>query len=255
MSASAVDRAAAVLLEARHTRGWLATLPEDCRPRSLAESYKIQGLVLARLGPIGAWKVGAPRPDSEPACAAIAAATVFESGVQLDAAMFNLIGVEAELAYRITRDLPPRSAEYSLAEVSAAIGSVHPAIEISDTRFVTWASQDRFSHVADQLNHGALVIGHGRADWQAITPATQHTILSIDDRLTKEVVGGNPGGDPLRLLLWLANIGAQPFGGLRAGHIVTTGSVSGVDFRDGPLSARVSMPGLGEVTARIGYVG
>ena len=50
--------------------------------------------------------------------------------------------------------------------VMAAIESVHPAIEISDTRFTKWASQDRPSQVADQLNHGALIVGEGIADWR-----------------------------------------------------------------------------------------
>ena len=38
---------------------------------------------------------------------------------------------------------------------------------------------------------------------------------------------GNPAGDPLRLLTWLANEGARSLGGLRAGQWVTTGSCTG----------------------------
>ena len=86
-------------------------------PASLDEFMKFKASCSLDLGPIRAWKVGAPRPDAEPACAAIAAPTLFEFGVQLDAAMFNLIGVEAELAYRITRDLPVAMKVYSLDEV------------------------------------------------------------------------------------------------------------------------------------------
>jgi 2-keto-4-pentenoate hydratase len=252
MSSSSLDEAASVLLEARRTRGWLATIPEACRPHNLVESYEIQRRVLAGLGPIGAWKVGASRPDAEPACAAIAAKTLFESGVQLPVTMFNVIGIEAEVAYRFTRDLPPRDEEYSVADVAAAIGSAHAAIEVADTRFAVWASQDRFSHVADQLNHGALVVGPGRTDWQSISPETQTTTLSIGDQVARNVTGGNPGGDPLRLLVWLANTGARAFGGLRAGHIVTTGSITGVDFGTPPLQAEVSVLGLPVVTAAIG---
>ncbi len=37
----------------------------------------------------------------------------------------------------------------------------------------------------------------------------------------------NPAGDPLRLLVWLANEGARSLGGLRAGQWVTTGSCTG----------------------------
>ena len=38
---------------------------------------------------------------------------------------------------------------------------------------------------------------------------------------------GNPAGDPMRLMVWLANEGACSLGGLRAGQWVTTGSCTG----------------------------
>ncbi|MDQ0471942.1 2-keto-4-pentenoate hydratase [Labrys wisconsinensis] len=247
-----VDQAASALLQARRARRWLPSLPEACRPRSLRDSYAIQGKVLAELGPIAAWKVGAPRPDAEPACAAIATATTFESGTVIPAAMFHMLGIEAEIAYRLSSDLPPRDRDYEPDELIAAIGSIHPVIEISDTRFVEWASQDRFSHVADQLNHGALIVGEGRSDWCDVAVTSQETILSINGETSAAVVGGNPAGDPLRLLLWLANVGARPFGGLRAGTVVTTGSVTGVAFVTAPAKVAARLPGIGSVTATIG---
>jgi 2-keto-4-pentenoate hydratase len=246
------DTAASLLLEARRSRQWLAALPEACRPRNMDDAYAIQNQVLSGLGPIAAWKVGAGSPDAAPACAAIARATLFETGACLPAAMFHLVGVEAEIAYRLVTDLPVRDAPYMLEDVLAAIGSVHPAIEVSDTRFVRWASQDRMSHVADQLNHGALVIGPGLSDWRRIDPNIQRTTLTVDGEIAANVVGGNPAGDPLRLLHWLANEGATPFGGLRAGMVVTTGSVTGIKFAASRVRARAQLPGIGLVDVEIG---
>jgi len=246
------DVAASMLLEARRSRQWLSALPEICRPKDLEDAYAIQNQVLAGLGPVAAWKVGARSPESLPACAAIAQATLFESGARLPADMFHLVGLEAEIAYRFVADLPAREAPYLLEEVLAAIGSAHPAIEVSDTRFVAWASQDRLSHVADQLNHGALVIGPGRRDWREIDPRAQRAILTINDETSADVVGGNPAGDPLRLLHWLANEGARPFGGLRAGTVVTTGSVTGIAFVTSPLRGQARLPGIGVVDITIG---
>ena len=136
--------------------------------------------------------------------------------------------------------------------MQAAIGFALPVIEVSDTRFVRWASQDRFSHVADQLNHGALIVGPPFEDWRAVVPSRQRTVLSIDGHTIADVVGGNPGGDPFRLLLWLANHGARRLGGLRAGTVVTTGSVTGVDFVTAPARAEASSPELGSVAVTIG---
>jgi 2-keto-4-pentenoate hydratase len=244
--------AASLLIEARRSRQWLSALPEACRPKDMDDAYAIQNRVLAGLGPIAAWKVGAGTSDARPACAAIAQATLFETGASLPADMFHLVGVEAEIAYRFVADLPSRDALYSLEEVLAAIGSAHPAIEVTDTRFVAWASQDRLSHVADQLNHGALVIGPGRKDWRQIDAKVQSTILTIDGETSADVVGGNPAGDPLRLLHWLANEGAHPFGGLRAGTVVTTGSVTGIKFVTSPVRAQARLPGIGVVEVAIG---
>lgn len=244
--------AASLLLEARRSRVWLPCLPEDCRPRDLDDAYAIQQAVLAAVGPVAAWKVGAGSPDAVPACAAIAPATLFESGASLPARMFHLIGIEAEIAFRLAADLPPRDKPYSRDEVVGAIGSVHAAIEISDTRFVAWASQDRPSHVADQLNHGALVIGSGRDDWKGFDAEAQRTILSINGRLFADVVGGNPAGDPLRLMHWLANHATSRLGGLRAGAIVTTGSVAGVEFARSPVRAEAVLPGIGSVHVTVG---
>lgn len=252
MNPDAVRRSASLLLEARRTRRWLDALPEICRPSNLDEAYAIQALVFSELGHhVAAWKVGAGSPEAEPACAAIAKGTLYQDGVTLPADTFNLIGAEAEIAYRLGRDLPPRASPYSLEEVRSAIASVHPLIELSDTRFLTWASQNRPSHVADQLNHGALILGAHSVALDDVDPFKQEATMSIDGEVRAKTVGGNPAGDPLRLLHWLANVGARNSGGLRADCIVTTGSLTGVIFVKPPVALFAELPGLGSVRITI----
>jgi 2-keto-4-pentenoate hydratase len=241
-------QAAALLLEARHTRRWLAALPQECRPTDIAEAYAIQHLIFAKLGPLAAaWKVGAGSPEATPACAAIGNSTLFGDGAVTPSNMFNLVGAEAEIAYRLGRDLPPRSKDYSLDEVRAAVESTHPVIEISDTRFIAWASQNRPSHVADQLNHGALAVGATSTRLADVDPSRQRAILKVNGEVRADAVGGNPAGDPLRLLLWLANSGSQSAGGLSAGSVITTGSLTGITFVNPPVNLEADLPGLGTV--------
>jgi 2-keto-4-pentenoate hydratase len=248
MTPNNLRRAAALLLEARRTRRWLVALPEDCRPADMNDAYAIQRLVFADLGGgAAAWKVGAGSPDATPASAAIADSTLYGDGAVLPADMFNLVGAEAEIAYRLGRDLPPRRRAYSLEEVKAAIASAHPVIEISDTRFVAWASQNRPSHVADQLNHGALAVGATSAHLADIDPLRQRAIMNVNGEVRANTTGGNPAGDPLRLLLWLANNSAHSMRGLSAGCVVTTGSLTGVIFATPPVDLRADLPGLGTV--------
>ena len=245
-------RAASLLLEARRTRQWVASLPEECRPKDLADAYSVQNLVLAELGEVAAWKVGAGSPEGLPACAAIARATLFETGARLPPELFNLVGVEAEIAYRFSNDLPPREEAYTEGEVAAAIETIHAAIEISDTRFLSWASQDRLSHIADQLNHGTLVIGPGVRNWRELDPIRQRVLLTINGVLSSDMIGGNPAGDPMRLLEWLANDGSRMLGGIRAGHVVTTGSMTGVVFKSLPVDVRADLVGYESVRVMIG---
>ncbi len=216
------------LLEARATRRWLTMLPDS--PTSMSAAYAIQDAVARRLGPVTAWKVGAKTPDAEPFRAPINAATVFEKVDRLSADLFHIIGIEAEIAYRFARDLPPRAEPWTRAEVLDAVASVHPAFEIVDTRFTSLGKQAPLSHTADQANHGALVVGPAIADWRALDPLTERVVLEVNGKIEVEEIGGNSAGDPVRLLVWMANEGTRSLGGLHAGDVVTTGSCTGTVF-------------------------
>ncbi|MBP2299736.1 2-keto-4-pentenoate hydratase [Azospirillum picis] len=216
------------LIEARETRNWLAALPNP--PADKAQAYAIQDEVARRLGPVTAWKVGAPAPDAEPFRAPINAATVFEGIDRLPASLFQVIGVEAEIAYRFARDLPPRDEPWTREEVLDAVASVHPAWEVVDTRFAGFGSQDPLSHMADQFNHGVLVVGPAIADWRKLDPLAESVTLEVDGETKVETVGGNSAGDPVRLLVWMANVGARSLDGIHAGDVITTGSCTGTVF-------------------------
>ncbi|WP_307832875.1 2-keto-4-pentenoate hydratase [Azospirillum argentinense] len=169
-------------------------------------------------------KVGARTPESEPFRAPIHADTLFFDTTVLPAADYQVIGMEAEIAYKFAKDLPPRAEPYSREEVLDAVESVHPAFEIVDTRFAGFGSQEWFSHMADQFNHGALVVGPAIADWRSLEPLKERVALVVDGETKADTVAGNSAGEPVRLLVWMANTGAVSLGGLKAGDVVTTGS-------------------------------
>jgi 2-keto-4-pentenoate hydratase len=246
------NRAAALLLAARHHHQPLAELPDDCRPRIRAQAYAVQNLVAAALwadrGGVTGWKTGAPNPEVEPIAAPIGAPLIHASGAILPAGDFHLRGIEGELAYRLGRDLPPVAAGYDRVAVEAAIASIHPAIEIVDARLAAGNTADALSKLADFQINGALIVGEGLVDWRRIEPLRQRAVLRIDGELRADTVGGNPAGDPLRLLTWLANHCAARSKGLRAGDIVTTGSHTGMLFVEAGAAITVEFPGLGMVS-------
>jgi 2-keto-4-pentenoate hydratase len=242
--------AAEALLNARRTRRWLTALPEEARPNTDDEAYAIQDRVAQALGEVGGWKVGAATPDSEPFRGPIQATTIFDSD-RVPADMLHIIGVEAELAYRFAHDLPPRDTPYTRDEVLDAIGTLHPVIEILDTRFTALGVTDPLSHRADHQNSGALALGPGLSDWRRVDPLQQSVRLTLDGVVRHEGIGGNSAGDNIRLLIWMANHGARSQGGLRAGQIVTTGSCSGTDFVQRGTRVRAEFPGIGGIAIQI----
>jgi len=62
-----------------------------------------------------------------------------------------------------------------------------------------------------------------------------------------EKVGGNPSGDPFTPLLWLANYLPSVGLALEAGHVVTTGSCTGLLYVDGHQRVTGGFAGFGEV--------
>lgn len=244
-----MSSAAKLLLEARRTGRPLVDLPPDARPSDAGAAYAIHDELAAALGGTGGWKVGAASPTAEPGCSPLPAAGIVPSGTAFPRGAFRLNGLEAELAFTLARDLPPRAMPYDQADVLAALRSVHPVIEVVDSRFFDMRAVDPLCALADFASHGALVVGPGRAADLHIDQTLQAVTLQSGDEALYTGVGGNAAGDVFRLLVWLANHAAARCGGLRAGQIVTTGSCSGLTFATPPARVRASLAGLGACEA------
>lgn len=228
-----------------------ATVDPALAPPDAARAYAVQDAVRQGLGPIVGWKVGASGPQAEPAAAPIHATTLFDTGATVPHGLCRHLGVEGEIGYRFAHALPARPEPYTRAEVLAAIGTVHPMIEIVDTRFEKPGSQHPLLHLADQQSHGALIAGPGQSAWQAIDPVTARVIVSIDGKVAVDHAGGNAAGDPLRLLVWLANHASLRGMGIGAGCLVTTGSATGTIFVAHGTDVEARFPAIGTVTAHL----
>ncbi len=147
--------------------------------------------------PAGRWGRPAP-PPRRPGRSSTPTRSIFVETDELPASLFHVIGAEAEIAYRFGRDLPPEAGPYDREAVLAAVATMHPAIEIADTRFTVFGAVDAHSQRADQQNHGVLVIGPGLTDWRSLDPVTQPVRLTIDGSVLHDHIGGNSAVDPVR---------------------------------------------------------
>jgi len=241
------NRAAALLLEVRRSGVRLRDLPDDACPRSAAEAYEVQDAVLPELGAVGGWKVGAKSPTAEPTCAPLPATVILPSPQLFPPGAFVLNGIEAELAFTLARDLPPRGAPYTEVDVLAAVASVHPAIEVVDSRFVDITTIDAWSLLADFQTNGALVVGSGVLLPDSFVPGEQTVRVAIDGTQIDLAQARNPAGSLMRVLAWLANHAAARCGGLRRGDVITTGSWTGLRFFPAGTRVSVDFSGIGGV--------
>lgn len=241
-----VKALADTLLHARRERESLGGLSSLVVPANEEEAYAVQAAVAAALGAVGGWKVGASSPTAQPSAAPLLAAVIRPGPARWEFPTGVSVGIEGELAFRFGRALPPRTEPYGEDEVWDAIDTLHPAIELVQSRFADPQAVDKLTLLADNLANYGFCYGAAIRDWRQIDFLRQPVSLIVDGVETVGAVGGNAAGHPRRLLAWLANHCARQGRGLAAGDIVTTGTHTGLVTRPAPAEIVVHFAGVGD---------
>jgi 2-keto-4-pentenoate hydratase len=131
---------------------------------------------------------------------------------------------EPEFAFRMGTDLPPQPRPYTVSEVLDAVDTLHPAIEIPDSRFADFVNAGEAQLIADNACAHLFVLGAtAKNNWRALDLVEERPLITMRGR---QFIGHgrNVLGDPRIALAWLANelrgLGIT----LRAGEVVTTGT-------------------------------
>src|SRR5262249_802069 len=140
--------AAGMLLDARMSNKPIDDLPDAVRPKTLEEAYFSQDRIALAYGEIGGWRVGAPTDDAAAVVAPMPLAWVGSNNGHVGG-KDRFRGVEAEIAFQMGKELPPRDEPYSRDEVVAAIGSCHPAIEVIESGLTDPLKAEKLSMIAD----------------------------------------------------------------------------------------------------------
>jgi 2-keto-4-pentenoate hydratase len=248
---STIAKATHLLVDAHRTRKLAETAGVPLRTEE--EAYSVQDAVFAELWPEtrpAAWKAGGPSDKVEPTAAPIPPERLLRSPANVAGSTMSMVGVEAEVAFRFAKDLPPRSRPYSERSVAAAVGEVVVAIELCDTRLAKWKNTSGLWKLADFQNNSALVVGSGTKDWQKIDFLKQEMEFHIGSRVAK-AKGAHSFGNPFRLLPWLVRHAAKRGLGLHAGDVVTTGAWTGLEIAEPGDEVTARFPGIGEATVRV----
>jgi 2-keto-4-pentenoate hydratase len=267
LSASAIAEAADFIADLRQRRNGrrppIPAIPAAFRPSTLEEGYAVQEaarpLIAARGrgAPIG-WKVGSTSPPMQaalgipfPCAGTLYAGAVHRGHAPLERAEYSKPGLECEIAVRLGADLPGRCGGHTPITVLPAVAAAMTSVEIVEWRFVDFATAGVPSLVADDFFSCGCVLGPEQP------PAILAGDADIPGRFTVDGAVAGSGsardilGHPLNSLAWLADHGAARGTPLRAGDIITLGSILAALRPDRACAVEASFDGLGAVAVTV----
>ena len=228
-----VDEAAGILTRAAVSNERLSGLPRHCRPADLAEGYAVQARVAETSGRrVVGWKIAATSVAGQkhigvdgPIAARLLSERVIASGLAIPM-QGNVMNVaEAEFAFRMAEDLPRRATAYGVDDVMRAVATLHPAIEIPDSRYTEFATVGAAQLIADAACARWLATGPATtADWRNIDLIGHQVVAYRNGTEAGRGSGLNVLGDPRVALTWLVNELCAMGQSLCAGDLVTTGA-------------------------------
>jgi len=210
----------------------LDALPLDLLPADRAEAYQVQACIERHTSqPLYGWKIAATSVAGQkhigvdgPLAGRILAERVIEDGGECPLGNNLMQVAEMEFAFRMGKDLPPRDSEYTQDEVMAAVASLHPAIEIPDSRYNRFETVGLPSLIADNACAHRFTLGAAAKEWRGLDLAAHKVRGLRNGAVAEEGQGSNVLGSPVIALTWLANELSRHGLTLQAGQVVTTGT-------------------------------
>jgi 2-keto-4-pentenoate hydratase len=233
MTEQQLEAACSILWDHWHEGRRLAALPESIRPQTRAEGFAIQALLERRSAfPLVGWKIAATSKAGQahirvdgPLAGRLLRERVRESGAQIPFGNNHMRVAEAEFAFRMARDLPPREAPYRTGEVLDAVATLHPGIEVPDSRFEDFTIVGAAQLIADNACAHYYVLGPAAtSEWRGMDLVSHAVHGRVEGKLERDGAGANVLGDPREALTWLVNELSALQITLRADQIVTTGT-------------------------------
>ncbi len=212
-------------------------LPAHCRPQTRAQGYAAQAcLPQAGSRTVLGWKIAATSAAGQshinvsgPLAGRILSGQVLAPDARVPTAGNRMKVAEPEMAFVFAHDLPARAQPYAPDEVMAAVASLHPSIEIPNSRFAVFTQAGEAQLLADNACAHQFILGSRAPEgWQTLDLATHPVAARVTHQdgshWERQGSGAAVLGDPRIALTWLVNeLRAQGIG-LLAGQFVTTGT-------------------------------
>lgn len=255
-----VGSAAAILWQNWQQRTRIDELPLECRPNDRAAGYSAQKEIVKFSGQeVVGWKIAATSAAGQkhigvdgPLAGPLLANRVLGDGATVPLDGNIMMVAEAEFAFTFARALPKRENPYTQEEVLAAVATLHPAIEVPDSRYHDFVKVGAPQLIADTACADWFVLAAPTtADWRSRDMVTQPVVAYRNGEKVVTGSGANVLGDPRIALTWLVNELRTYADGISAGQFVTTGTcVVPVPIHRGD-DVRVDFGDFGTATVRL----
>ena len=163
--------------------------------------------------------LGVFRPDFGQLTSAMA----YEEGEELPIGSLIQPKAEAEVAFRLKRDL--KGPGITAADVIRATDHVMPCFEIVDSRITDWKIKIQDT-VADNASCGVYLLGKAKKKLTELDLSLAGMVLEMNGELFSTAAGAAVQGGPVNAVVWLANTLGELGIPLLAGEVILSGSQS-----------------------------
>ena len=229
-------------------------------PPDTATAYRVAQMVAEELGvAVAGWKIAAMKAEmqkalrtDQPIYGRVFAPQVVPAPARFAHATLASPIPEVEYQALLAADLPPRAKPYTLEEMGEAVASLHTGLELAQCRFVHDAAFPPLPAIlADGAGSGIIIYGPPIEGWRQRDVSGQEVALICNGKVRRTGTARAALDHPLVPLTWLANELSRSGIGLKAGQMVSTGTLTGM-LAPTPGETYVADFGpFGSVTVRI----
>lgn len=213
-------------------------LPPDLRPATRHEAYAVQAMYDSHSSfPLFGWKIAATSAAGQahvrvdgPLAGRLLAERVIPDGGSYELGRRHMRVAEVEFAFRFGDGFVTRPQPYAQSEVVARVATLHPAIELPDSRYDNFETAGMAQLIADNACADSFVLGPAAPDSWRMLDLSAHPVRAFVTDLKGgaeriiDGVGANVLGDPRTALTWLVNELCGHGISIGAGQVVTTGT-------------------------------
>lgn len=155
--------------------------------------------------------------------------------------------LEIEIAVRLGKDLPPAADRpYQRSDLLEAIETVYLGAELVRSVLTEGSKVSYPLFLADRLGNDGYVLGPELSPQFLDPSSTPALSITAADTVIFDATGKHPAGDTLSWLLDFANQPDRPASSLKAGALLTTGSLSGIIMLTKPGTVTADLAGAPE---------